>query len=257
MEDYHAFAGAIGRQLGAMHQVLARPTSNEAFAPHLADSGDVAAWTERAIGLVGQAIDIIEQQTAWDNEFAAAAAHRLVEGRTAFIAALAGLASSGLGSIVTRIHGDFHLGQVLVASGDAYIIDFEGEPARPLEERRHKTSPMRDVAGLLRSIDYAAAATIDPKNLIAGRVPEVRRRKMVTRLRKGAQRAFLATYREAAAGLPGMDRGELLDFFQAEKAAYEICYEAANRPSWLPIPVAGLGRVAARLLRDPPPQEAA
>ena len=257
MQDYHAFAGAIGRQLGAMHQVLACPTSNEAFAPHLADSGDVAAWTERAIGLVGQAIDIIEQQSAWDNEFAAAAARRLVEGRTAFIAALTELASSGLDSIVTRIHGDFHLGQVLVASGDAYIIDFEGEPGRPLEERRRKTSPMRDVAGLLRSIDYAAAATIDPKNLIAGRVPEVRRRKMVTRLRKGAQRAFLGTYREAAAGLPGMDRGELLDFFQAEKAAYEICYEAANRPAWLPIPVAGLGRIAARLLHDPPPQETA
>ncbi len=255
MEDYHAFAGTIGRQLGAMHQVLARPTSNEAFAPHLAVSRDVAAWTERAVGLVGQAIDIIERQTAWENEFAAAAAHRLVEGRTEFIAALAELANSGLGSIVTRIHGDFHLGQVLVASGDAYIIDFEGEPARPLEERRRKMSPMRDVAGLLRSIDYAAATTLDPKNLIAGRVPEARRRKMVTRLRKGAQRAFLATYREAAAGLPGMDRGELLDFFQAEKAAYEVCYEAANRPSWLPIPVAGLGRVAARLLRDPPPQE--
>ena len=257
IEDYHAFAGTIGRQLGAMHQVLARPTSNEAFAPRLADSRDVAAWTERATGLVGQAIDTIAQRTAWDNDVVAAAARRLVECRAAFVAALAELASSGLGSVVTRIHGDFHLGQVLVASGDAYIIDFEGEPARPLGERRCKMSPMRDVAGLLRSVDYAAAATLDPKNLIASRVPEVRRHKLVTRLRKGAQRKFLATYREAAAGLPGMDRGELLDFFLAEKAAYEVCYEAANRPAWLLIPVAGLARIAARLLHDPPPQEAA
>ena len=162
-----------------------------------------------------------------------------------------------MGSIVTRIHGDFHLGQVLIASADAYIIDFEGEPARPLEERRRKASPMRDVAGLMRSFDYAAAATLDPKNLIASRIPPARRLTLVTRLRRGAQRAFLAAYREAASGLPGMDRDELLDFFLAEKAAYEICYEAANRPSWLPIPLSGLSRLAARLLRETPPQESA
>ncbi len=156
---------------------------------------------------------------------------------------------------MSRIHGDFHLGQVLIASADAYIIDFEGEPARPMEERRRKASPMRDVAGLLRSLDYAAAATLDPKNLIVNRIPPVRRLTLVTRLRKGAQHAFLKTYREATVGLPGMDHGELLDFFLAEKAAYEICYEAANRPSWLPIPLSGLSRLTARLLRETPPQE--
>ncbi len=160
-------------------------------------------------------------------------------------------------SIVTRIHGDFHLGQVLIASADAYIIDFEGEPARPLEERRRKASPMRDVAGLMRSFDYAAAATLDPKNLIANRIPPGRRLTLVTRLRRGAQQAFLAAYQEAAAGLPGMDRNELLDLFLVEKAAYEICYEAANRPAWVPIPLSGLSRLAARLLRETPPQESA
>ena len=146
---------------------------------------------------------------------------------------------------------------MLVASADAYIIDFEGEPARPLEERRRKSSPMRDVAGLLRSFDYAAATTLDPKNLITNRVPPARRLTLVTRLRKGAQRAFLKAYLEATAGLPGMDRGELLDFFLAEKAAYEICYEAANRPSWMPIPMSGLSRLTARLLREAPPAESA
>jgi maltose alpha-D-glucosyltransferase/alpha-amylase len=115
---------------------------------------------------------------------------------------------------------------------------------------------MRDVAGLLRSFDYAAAAILDPKNPMANRVPAARRLTLVTRLRKGAQRAFLAAYREATVGLPGMDRGELLDFFLAEKAAYEICYEAANRPAWVPIPLSGLSRLAARLLRETPPESA-
>ncbi|TAJ82358.1 maltose alpha-D-glucosyltransferase [Reyranella sp.] len=256
IEDYHAFAGAIGRQLGAMHQVLARPTSNEAFSPRLAEADDVAAWTERAGGLLNQAMEVIADRKGWESETVTADAQQLLERRAELSEAMRRLAMSGLGSIMTRIHGDFHLGQVLVASADAYIIDFEGEPARPLAERRRKASPMRDVAGLLRSVDYAAATTLDPKNFVANRVPEARRLRLVTRLRKGAQRAFLATYRQAAAGLPGMDRGELLDFFLAEKAAYEICYEAANRPAWVAIPLTGLARIAARLLKDAPPGEA-
>ena len=257
MEDYHAFAATIGRQLGAMHQVLARPTTDEAFAPRLASADDVTSWTGRATGLLGQAIDTIGSIKTWDSEAAAVDAKRLLDRREALTALLKNLVQSGLDSIVSRIHGDFHLGQVLIASADAYIIDFEGEPARPIEERRRKASPMRDVAGLLRSLDYAAAATLDPKNLIVNRVPPARRLTLVTRLRKGAQRAFLKSYREATVGLAGMDRGELLDFFLAEKAAYEICYEAANRPAWLPIPLSGLSRLTARLLRETPLQESA
>ncbi|HQS18775.1 maltose alpha-D-glucosyltransferase [Reyranella sp.] len=255
IEDYHAFAGTIGRQLGAMHQVLARPTDNEAFSPRTAGPEDVEAWAERGLGLFSRALDAIAAVENWDTEGAAADARRLLERRDALMSLLQQLVQSGLGSGVTRIHGDFHLGQVLIASGDAYIIDFEGEPARPLEERRRKASPMRDVAGLMRSFDYAAAATLDPKNVVANRIPPARRLTLVTRLRRGAQRAFLAAYREAAAGLPGTDRSELLDFFLAEKAAYEVCYEAANRPAWVPIPLSGLSRLAARLLRETPPQE--
>ena len=98
-------------------------------------------------------------------------------------------------------------------------------------------SPLRDVAGLLRSIDYAAATMLDPKNVVANSVTPGRRQRLVTRLREGAERDFLGAYRETASGLPGMDGGDLLDFFLIEKAAYEVSYEAANRPSWLGIPV--------------------
>ncbi|WP_296396678.1 maltose alpha-D-glucosyltransferase [Reyranella sp.] len=250
IEDYIALAATIGRQLGLMHAVLAQPTDDPAFAPRLAEAGDVARWIDRATGLAGRALDLVAEHGSWDSEQAQADADRLVDGRELLMATLGRLGESGIGSPMTRIHGDFHLGQVLVASGDAYIIDFEGEPTRPMEERREKASPIRDVAGLLRSIDYAAATILDQSNIVATRLAPARRLRLVTRLRQGAQRAFLAAWREATADIPGLDRGALLDFFMIEKAAYEVAYEAANRPSWTAIPLSGLSRIVTRLQRE-------
>jgi maltose alpha-D-glucosyltransferase/alpha-amylase len=256
IRDYHSIATAIGRQLGTMHAVLARPTDDPAFAPKTATAEDVAAWIDRATGFLARAIEAIAERKGWDNEQAEADAHALLSRREALFEALRDLGDGGVGALMTRIHGDFHLGQVLVASGDAYIIDFEGEPARPLEERRRKSSPLRDVAGLLRSIDYAAATMADPKNIIASRVSPGRRQRLVTRLREGAEKAFMEGYREATAGLPGLESKALLDFFVIEKAAYEVTYEAANRPSWLGIPMMGLARVATHLLQPAEPVNA-
>jgi maltose alpha-D-glucosyltransferase/alpha-amylase len=162
--------------------------------------------------------------------------------------AVRNLALAGIGAPKIRVHGDFHLGQVLVASGDVYIIDFEGEPGQPLEFRRAKSSPLRDVAGLIRSLDYAVAAALDPKNFTAARLLGDDREALLTRLRDSAQQAFLDAYSAAAGAVPDP---ELLDFFLVEKATYELGYEAANRPAWLPIPVNGLCRLAERLLRTP------
>jgi maltose alpha-D-glucosyltransferase / alpha-amylase len=245
--DYKEFAATMGRQLGAMHVVLAAGTDDEAFAPRLADREDVAVWIERARASLDRAFDALAQRTIWENEQAAAEAQEMLALREATTALLGDLAGSGAGSLMTRIHGDFHLGQVLVATGDAYIIDFEGEPSRPLTERRAKASPLRDVAGLLRSFDYALATSLDPKNMAAARVPEEIRRKVLTRLWDGARRAFLDAYHAAVGDLPGLGNSDLLDFFLIEKAAYEIGYEAANRPAWLPIPLNGLARIIRRL----------
>jgi maltose alpha-D-glucosyltransferase / alpha-amylase len=253
IKDYHALAAAIGRQLGTMHTVLAQPTDDPAFAPRAAGREDVAAWIERAMELLSQAFDAIAARKDWDNEAAGADARALLANRGALEQALRQLGESGEGTLMTRIHGDFHLGQVLVASADAYIIDFEGEPARPLAERRAKACPLRDVAGLLRSIDYAAATALDPKNVIASRVSPGRRQRLITRLREGAGKAFLGGYREATGKAGKKDsHSRLLDFFLIEKAAYEVNYEAANRPTWLAIPVGGLVRIANRLLAPAP-----
>jgi len=108
---------------------------------------------------------------------------------------------------------------------------------------------LRDVAGLLRSFDYAAATTLDPNNVIAARLSAEDREAFLTQLRDSAQEAFLDAYFAAA----GMERNtRLLDFFLIEKAAYELGYEVANRPAWLPIPLNGLSRLADRILRTPP-----
>jgi maltose alpha-D-glucosyltransferase / alpha-amylase len=234
-----------------MHAVLARPTDDPAFAPRVAGREDVEAWIGRAMEMVSGAFDAIAARTDWDNESVEAEARALLASREALERALRQLGELGEGTLMTRIHGDFHLGQVLVASADAYIIDFEGEPARPLAERRGKASPWRDVAGLLRSIDYAAATALDPKNVVASRVSPGRRQRLITRLREGAGKAFLGGYREVT-GRVGKKDNRLLDFFLIEKAAYEVNYEAANRPTWLAIPVGGLARIASRLLTPAP-----
>ncbi|MFN4098428.1 MAG: phosphotransferase, partial [Pararhodobacter sp.] len=142
-----------------------------------------------------------------------------------------------------RIHGDYHLGQVLVVQTDVRIIDFEGEPTRSLEERTAKMSPLRDVAGMLRSFDYALWTTVrrrielgaDAERTLAG----------VDGWRQATQGAFLEAYRATMAGAsvhPADEAFEaaLLDLFLIQKAAYEVGYEMAMRPEWIDIPLQGL-----------------
>jgi maltose alpha-D-glucosyltransferase / alpha-amylase len=244
--DYVAVAGAIGKRLAEMHAVLAQPSDDAAFAPETATERDVETWVERATSLLDRAFALVKVRKTVPDETVEAQAKLLLSQHQPLSKVLRRLAQAGIGSPKTRIHGDFHLGQVLVATGDVFIIDFEGEPGRPLAERRAKASPLRDVAGLLRSFDYAAAATLDSKNVTAARLSAEARETFVTRLRDSAQRAFLEAYYGAIASARNPD---LLDFFLIEKAAYELAYEAANRPAWLPIPIQGLSRLAARILR--------
>src|SRR5690606_8241579 len=158
------------------------------------------------------------------------------------------LASRADGALRIRIHGDLHLGQVLVASGDVHLVDFEGEPARTLAQRRAKSSPWRDVAGLIRSYDYAAyfSANSGPSDLSEQALAH--RQRLLERYVPESRAAFLHAYRAQAPDNTAADA--LLDLFTLEKATYEICYEAANRPAWLIVPLRGLTQLAARLLAD-------
>lgn len=159
----------------------------------------------------------------------------------------------------TRIHGDFHLGQVLFTGKDFVIIDFEGEPARPLSERRLKRSPMYDVAGMLRSLQYAAnaAAAQDlPTRGVIRSEDKPRLEEAAHAWIRWASAVFLHSYRAAAgaaAFVPQTQRGfdALLRAFLIEKAAYELVYELNNRPNWVGIPLAGLLQMLPMASRQP------
>ena len=141
-----------------------------------------------------------------------------------------------------RIHGDLHLGQSLRADAGWYLIDFEGEPARPLAERIRPSSPLRDVAGMLRSFHYAAEVA-----RWEGAHDEDISRREAAAWEERARQAFLAGY----FGTEGIDallppeehRQAVLDAFELDKAAYEVAYEVGFRPQWVPIPLAAIQRI--------------
>jgi maltose alpha-D-glucosyltransferase/alpha-amylase len=248
-DDFTAFAANLGMRLGELHAVLARPSDNPDFAPAKAGDDEIAVWTRRAQSLLDDAMSALEAKRTWEHEEDGGRAASLVARRGKLSAAIDRLAEAGRGSPVTRIHGDLHLGQILVSSGDAVFIDFEGEPARPLEERRAKASPLRDVAGVLRSFDYAAAM-VGRNEQASPHVAGPRRNDFLERFRVDAAQAFLAAYRTSVEASGGAVSMELLDMFLIEKAAYEIAYEASNRPAWIGVPLGGLDGLAQRLAPD-------
>jgi trehalose synthase-fused probable maltokinase len=215
-----AQASAIGRLTAQLHRALASRPDHPAFPVRAASPAEAASWRTSA-----------ERQLAQAESALSGEAHdRLVALAPALRARFADTFGAASGQApVSRIHGDYHLGQLLTRPDGGYsVIDFEGEPARPLAERRLPSSPLRDVAGMLRSLDYAArtvAAEADAFDAQAwlGR----------------ARNAFLAAY-----GGVGHDEQSLLDAFELEKACYEIRYEAGNRPGWLWLPLAAVERLA-------------
>ncbi|MBC7158539.1 MAG: maltose alpha-D-glucosyltransferase, partial [Porphyrobacter sp.] len=237
--NYENFAANLGRRLAEMHRVLARATDDPAFAPEIIAAGDAQALGERVAAGFDTALGRLASAPL--DETAAADAAFLAARRDAIVARIAEVAGVAEGQCRTRIHGDLHLGQVLVTGHDVMIIDFEGEPTRPLAERRAKDHPLRDVAGMIRSFDYAAAVAEDMHPAGADSWEE-RRQQGAEMFRRRAVESFLEGYGGDAKGDP------LLSLFVLEKAAYEVSYEAANRPDWIAVPARGLARAARALI---------
>lgn len=253
-EELEEFATTLGRRLGELHLVLATPSDDPAFAPDHAGTSHVQHWTQRVTQRVEEALDILEQNKSAADKAEQQLADSVLSQRARIPGAIKAMAELAEGSLVTRIHGDLHLGQVLVAHDDAYIIDFEGEPARPLEERRAKDSPLRDVAGMLRSFDYAYAKVEEARPSEGEGVDsgaDAGHAVVEQYLLRGRQ-AFLNAYWQATFDIPhewkkANGAAAAVDLFVLEKTAYEIAYEAANRPAWLGVPLRGLAAIVEQL----------
>jgi trehalose synthase-fused probable maltokinase len=249
---FAAEAQTLGDVTRAMHEALASGDQDPAFAPVPVTAEDIARWargarteSERVLALLERAVTSGSLNEATTRT----AQDVLASGST--LAVVADAWPAGLGDDAgTRIrhHGDYHLGQVLqAADGTFMIIDFEGEPARPLAERRAKHSALRDVAGMLRSFAYAAATLGDEARTTLGDDDAMTRASRWEReMREAFLRGYLPEGREHPPFVPsGRARFDvLLELFETEKMFYELGYELNNRPEWVWIP---LSSVAARL----------
>jgi maltose alpha-D-glucosyltransferase/alpha-amylase len=246
--DYHAIfmerARTLGQRTAELHRAFATPTGDPAFDPEPTTSADLAAWVAQARATAETALATLERERVRVPAALRAEADALLARREAIFARIAVPSLGDTAVMKTRYHGDFHLGQVLVIVDDFMIVDFEGEPGRDPEVRRRKSSPLRDVAGMLRSINYAAVAGV--RGLTADRGEDTSALEpLAAQWERRSGAAFLDGYRAAIAGCssypsePDQAR-RLLDLFVLEKAFYEMSYELANRPSWLRIPLEGI-----------------
>ncbi|MDH1692457.1 MULTISPECIES: maltose alpha-D-glucosyltransferase [unclassified Pseudomonas] len=246
LAELSGFAALLGQRLGEMHLLLAAPTEDPAFQPRPSDARDSERWRAQISTELTHALDLLAQHRDTLDSDSQSLVDDLQQQRDGLAQHIDTLSKQAQGGLLMRVHGDLHLGQVLVVQGDAYLIDFEGEPARPLEERRAKHSPYKDVSGVLRSFDYAAAMILRSASAVDLSEPARQARQRVARQYLHQSRhAFVEAYGLATAAMPHAwqhAEGEraALELFCLEKAAYEITYEAENRPSWLAVPLHGL-----------------
>lgn len=231
--SYLDAAALLGRRTAELHLALATTTTNEAFQSEPLTATDLQ---REAFGLSDSFAAAFDHLSASGDE-----ARALLARRPAIAGLVQSLTASNPSGQRIRIHGDYHLGQVLRANDDFVILDFEGEPARSLHDRRRKQSPLKDVAGMLRSFAYAAGAAL---KVYADHPPELL--KTWARLWQNAVsseflRSYIATASQNHNLLPEPELANLvLRTYLIDKALYELQYELNNRPTWVSIPLSGL-----------------
>jgi maltose alpha-D-glucosyltransferase/alpha-amylase len=241
---YLAAAGLLGCRTAELHLALAIQTDNLAFQAEPFAAEDLALDARRIDTQIHRTLDALRAGMAKLTELTVDDAATILSRRIELFARAHAITRATPSGKRIRIHGDYHLGQVLRARGDFVLLDFEGEPARSLGERRRKQSPLKDVAGMLRSFSYAAYSGLDQ---YVQRHPDAQRSlEPWARLwQNAACTAFLNAYKQTIAPDPMLlpepaQAQALLNAYLLEKALYELLYELNNRPAWVRIPLIGI-----------------
>jgi len=241
-EAYLALIRVMALRTAELHRALAQPNTDAAFSPQALDKADIDAYRQRALDEARGALDLLavnlDAVPAADRERASA----VLAQRDPIMRRIEACAAAPPQGKKIRIHGDYHLGQVLVTRNDFVIIDFEGEPGHSLEQRRAKHSPLRDVAGMMRSFSYVQQSAL--RSVAHNEAEAVRLSPLARGWEIEVRAAFLSAYdaaARAAALYESLQPGQgLLGLFELEKALYELRYEIGNRPTWVGIPLQGI-----------------
>ncbi|MFI4887073.1 MAG: putative maltokinase, partial [Steroidobacterales bacterium] len=247
LDDAHGLYLSLVRTLAIrtaeLHRALARPTDDPAFAPEPITAEDVAGWVASTRALAEATLTLLSGRLAQLPPVVAADAQSLLARRETLLQRIDRCAAVMPRGLKIRRHGDYHLAQVLVKRNDFIIVDFEGEPGRTLAERRHKHSPLTDVAGMLRSFAYAHHAALE-RSAPQGGDDYGRWEEQLRSWQQEVSRTFIACYDGVASGCGLYESFEqakpLLALFEIDKALYEVRYELGNRPDWTRIPLQSL-----------------
>ena len=243
--DYLKKVRQLGKRTAEMHKAFAQGT-NEIFKPVPVMADDLTAWRDQVIAQTDKTIAVAQANVEHLTGDLKKRVENLINGRDRIVAQIAELLPVVADGKKTRFHGDYHLGQVVLdGDGDFYILDFEGEPLRPIAERQVKQSVLKDVAGMIRSFSYAAFGAV-----LLYVLPENQEKalKLAEKWQEKATQAFLDTYFENMKECDSLPADKeitlkLMNLFVLEKTLYEVIYEVANRPDWLAIPMNGLARL--------------
>jgi maltose alpha-D-glucosyltransferase/alpha-amylase len=236
----------LGQRTAEMHNALASCMDLAEFSPEAMTSHDidrlVARLQHRAKKILTSVEELLQSDTTKSKAVNRDKLTQLLKLAPAIDEVAERIKNSPLAA-KTRVHGDYHLGQVLCQDHDFIILDFEGEPARPLAERRAKDCPLRDVAGMIRSFSYAAHVGL--LDYAKPQAPTPEQKQIAVEWRRKCEEFFWRSYLQTAADaifLPADEQATrtLLDFYIVEKALYELGYEVNNRPDWVEIPLVGI-----------------
>jgi maltose alpha-D-glucosyltransferase/alpha-amylase len=241
---YVALAHTLGLRTGQLHTALAAAVGEPSFDPEPVLPEHLGRWRENVSTDANRTLDMLQERMPQLPEGLRPEIQRLLELRELLLRRIDGLVPEELDAVMTRFHGDYHLGQVLVVHHDIQIIDFEGEQPRPSGIRWLKHLPLRDVAGMLRSFNYAAYAALF--RVSAARPDDLAvLEPFALHWEEQTATSFLRGYEEGIQGCRSYPddpevAGNLLELFVLEKALYEVNYEINHRPDWIYIPIKGI-----------------